>query len=103
MCLFAGDYYVFVHGICPPLGFKASYRVPFTFDPYPRESRVQDLNLFKSDFGSENACVKDKMRTFQCSQAASLCSADSKCAYILHKPNELTLVRVSSLWWGVVG
>ena len=23
----------------------------FTFDSYPRKSRVQDLNLFKSDFG----------------------------------------------------
>ena len=39
-------------------------RLEFTFDSYPRKSGVQDLNLFKSDVGSENACVKDKMRTF---------------------------------------
>ena len=50
-------------------------RLEFTFDSYPRKSRVQDLNLFKSNFGSENACVKDKMRIFQFFKAALLRSA----------------------------
>ena len=35
-------------------------RLEFTFDSYPSKSCVQDLNLFKSDFGSENAYVKVK-------------------------------------------
>ena len=46
-----------------------------TFDSYPSKSCVQDLNLFKSDFGSENAYVKDKIHTFQFFKAASLRSA----------------------------
>ena len=39
-------------------------RLEFTFDSYPRKSGVHDLNIFKSDVGSENACAKDKMRSF---------------------------------------
>ena len=57
------------------LEYEKPARLESTFDPYPRKSRVQDLNLLKSDFGSENACVKDKMRMFKFFKATSLRSA----------------------------
>ena len=65
--------YIFYFVVDVPVYSKLCYenfedlsRLEFTFDSYPRKSGtgVQDLNLFKSDVGSENACVKDKMRTF---------------------------------------
>ena len=43
---------------------RTSTRLEFIFASYPTKSGVQDLNLFKSDVGRENPCVKDKMRTF---------------------------------------
>ena len=62
-----------VPGIESSVSVKAG--VHFNFDSYPSKSCVQDLNLFKSDFGSENAYVKDKMHIFQFFKAASLRSA----------------------------
>ena len=73
----------------PPCASRS--KLEFTFDSYPRKSGVQDLNLFKSDFGSENACVKDKIRTFPVfpSCLAALGSSIQNSRFGEHKPIEL--------------